>query len=111
MRGLRCRLPRAVSAGVGSHRSILAADASRPCGHYVLDGRNVMNENRRQILEMLAAGKITAEEGERLRAPLAPPPATVEFSGTTRGSDGATVRTRAKYLRVLVEADESMTGL
>ena len=25
-----------------------------------------MNENRRQILEMLAAGKITAEEAERL---------------------------------------------
>ena len=25
-----------------------------------------MNENRRQILEMLAAGKITADEAERL---------------------------------------------
>jgi uncharacterized membrane protein len=70
-----------------------------------------MNENRRQILEMLAAGKITADEAERLLAALDPTPATVEFSGTTRGSDGATVRTRAKYLRVLVEADESMTGL
>ena len=70
-----------------------------------------MNETRRQILEMLAAGKITAEEAERLLAALNPTPATVEFSGTTRGSDGATVRTRAKYLRVLVEADESMTGL
>ena len=70
-----------------------------------------MNENRRQILEMLAAGKITAQEAERLLAALDPTPTTVEFSGTTRGSDGATVKTRAKYLRVLVEADESMTGL
>lgn len=72
-----------------------------------------MNENRRQILEMLAAGKITADEAERLLAALDPGPATVggEFSGATRGNDGAPVKTRAKYLRVLVEADESMTGL
>jgi hypothetical protein len=69
------------------------------------------NENRRQILEMLAAGKITADEAERLLAALDPTPTPVEFSGTTRGSDGATVKTKAKYLRVLVEADESMTGM
>ena len=31
-----------------------------------------MNENRRQILEMLAAGKITADEAERLLAALEP---------------------------------------
>ncbi len=31
-----------------------------------------MNENRRQILEMLAAGKITAGEAERLLAALEP---------------------------------------
>jgi len=70
-----------------------------------------MNENRRQILDMLAAGKITADEAERLLAALDPTPSTVEFTGTTKGSDGAAVKTRAKYLRVLVEADESMTGL
>jgi len=72
-----------------------------------------MNENRRQILEMLAAGKITADEAERLLAALDPGPATVanEFSGTTKGTNGGAVKTRAKYLRVLVEADESMTGL
>jgi uncharacterized membrane protein len=69
-----------------------------------------MNENRRQILEMLAAGKITADEAERLLAALDSGPA-VEFSGSTKGSNGATVKTRAKYLRVLVEADESMTGM
>jgi hypothetical protein len=72
-----------------------------------------MNENRRQILEMLAAGKITADEAERLLAALDPGPAVAvgEFSGTTKGGDGAAVKTRAKYLRVLVEADESMTGM
>jgi hypothetical protein len=70
-----------------------------------------MNENRRQILDMLAAGKITANEAEKLLSALDPTPASAEFSGSTRGADGATVKTRAKYLRVLVEADESMTGM
>ena len=69
-----------------------------------------MNENRRQILEMLAEGKITADEAERLLAALDGGPAG-EFSGSTKGSNGAAVKTRAKYLRVLVEADESMTGM
>ena len=69
-----------------------------------------MNENRRQILEMLAAGKITADEAERLLAALDPAPTPVpEFTGAT--TNGAQVKTRAKYLRVLVEADEGMTGL
>ena len=70
-----------------------------------------MNDNRRQILEMLAAGKITAAEADRLLAALDPTPTTVEFSGTTRGDEGAAVKTRAKYLRVLVEANEEMTGV
>ena len=69
-----------------------------------------MNDNRRQILDMLAAGKLTVEEAERLLAAL-DPPAAAEFSGTTKGRNGATVKTRAKYLRVLVEADETMTGM
>jgi hypothetical protein len=69
-----------------------------------------MNENRRQILEMLAAGKITADEAERLLAALDNTPTPMpEFTGAT--TTGATVKTRAKYLRVLVEADEGMTGL
>ena len=70
-----------------------------------------MNDNRRQILDMLAAGKLTVEEAERLLAALDSTPAAAEFSGTTKGSNGATVKTRAKYLRVLVEADETMTGM
>ena len=69
-----------------------------------------MNENRRQILEMLAAGKITADEAERLLAALDPSP-VMEFSGTAKGGDGVAVKTRAKYLRVLVEADEATTGM
>lgn len=70
-----------------------------------------MNENRRQILEMLAAGKITADEAERLLAAIETESAApaAEFTGKT--ANGASVKTRAKYLRVLVEADESMTGM
>ncbi len=70
-----------------------------------------MNENRRQILDMLAAGKINADEAERLLSALESNStvATSEFTGQT--SAGAPVKTRAKYLRVLVEADESMTGM
>ena len=70
-----------------------------------------MNENRRQILQMLADGKITADEADRLIAALEPGSESMagEYSGKT--SNGATVKTRSKYLRVLVEADESSTGL
>jgi len=72
-----------------------------------------MNENRRQILEMLATGKLTADEAERLLAALEPGPSSAagEFTGNPRGDSGATVKTRAKYLRVMVEADETSTGL
>jgi len=73
-----------------------------------------MNENRRQILEMLAAGKITADEAERLLAAL-DPDTTRTVGGVANsagsGSQSGTARTRAKYLRVLVDADEEMTGL
>ena len=51
-----------------------------------------MNENRRQILEMLAAGKITADEAERLIAALESGPATTvgEHASPVAGG-GATV--------------------
>ncbi len=42
-----------------------------------------MNENRRQILEMLAAGKITADEAEQLLAALEP--AVFATAGTFTG--------------------------
>jgi hypothetical protein len=74
-----------------------------------------MNENRRQILEMLAAGKITADEAERLLSALDPDTAVPLGSGSAgsgngNGSKNGTAKGHPKYLRVLVEADESMTG-
>jgi hypothetical protein len=72
-----------------------------------------MNDNRRQILEMLAAGKITADEAERLLAAIDPDTAQAgrTTSNAGNGQQASAPRTRAKYLRVLVEADEEMTGL
>jgi hypothetical protein len=71
-----------------------------------------MNESRRQILEMLAAGKITADEAERLIAAVEPNGRTAPGSASTGNGPAAdTAKSRPKYLRVLVEADESMTGL
>jgi len=72
-----------------------------------------MNENRRQILEMLAAGKITAEEAERLLAALEPETAGKgrQFEGMADKLKDAYGKAKAKYLRVQVEADESTTGM
>lgn len=67
-----------------------------------------MNEERRAILEMLAAGKITADEAERLLAAVEPR-ASAGSAGAVTGGEAA--KPKPKYLRVLVEADESMTGL
>jgi hypothetical protein len=68
-----------------------------------------MNENRRQVLELLAAGKISADEAERLLAAMEPgASAGTQAAG---GKENGTAKSRAKYLRVLVEADESMTGM
>jgi hypothetical protein len=81
-----------------------------------------MNENRRQILNMLAANKITAEEAERLLTALESNGRTVE--GAAEGSSGSFApgngsgnggksepsKSHAKYLRVLVEAREGIDG-
>ena len=61
-----------------------------------------MSENRRQILQMLAEGKINADEAERLIAALEHEP-----SSTSEPLKGDVLRPRAKYLRVIVEAQES----
>lgn len=64
---------------------------------------------------MLAAGKITADEAEQLIAALEPNSTvpTGEFTGRNAGSNGwpnsdkdTPVKTRQKYLRVLVESTE-----
>jgi hypothetical protein len=61
-----------------------------------------MNEHRREILDMLATGKITADEAERLIAAL--------DKGQSLGAVAATTepgaKPRPKYLRVLVESED-----
>jgi hypothetical protein len=60
-----------------------------------------MNEQRKQILEMLAEGKLTVEEAERLLAALDPqPPTATETPPETRPPQ------KPKYLRVVVDANE-----
>lgn len=65
-----------------------------------------MNENRKNILEMLAAGKINADEAERLIAALEKEPPS------TTSSDDSESRPKAwpKYLRVQVESEEGHIG-
>lgn len=65
-----------------------------------------MNEHRRQILEMLSAGKISADEAERLIAAMEE---TSAFASSESGS-GTTSKPRPKYLRVLVDTDEGSSG-
>ena len=78
-----------------------------------------MNENRRQILNMLAANKITAEEAERLLTALESNGRTTEgaaFGGQPFSAPGFSAgrpespKSHAKYLRVLVEAQGEMDG-
>lgn len=59
-----------------------------------------MNEQRKDILDMLAAGKITADEAEQLIAAIEreQPPAAPAFD-TKKG--------KAKYLRVLVDSRDA----
>ncbi|MGW4463786.1 SHOCT-like domain-containing protein [Micromonospora sp. NBC_01796] len=63
-----------------------------------------MNEQRRQVLQMLAEGKISADEAERLidalgrERPESPP-------GTAPGP-----KARPKYLRVVVNSEDDLGG-
>ena len=60
-----------------------------------------MNEQRKDILDMLAEGKVTADEAERLIAALERdlPPAASGLDARPKG--------KAKYLRVLVDSVEN----
>lgn len=58
-----------------------------------------MNDNRRQVLDMLAQGKINSDEAERLIAAL-------ERSDLPAARDTSAV----KYLRVLVDANDEQEG-
>ncbi len=62
-----------------------------------------MNEDRRRILAMLAEGKITADQAERLIAALERAPATARPDRPAPG-------VRLKYLRVEVDADRPESG-
>jgi hypothetical protein len=61
-----------------------------------------MSENRRQILDMLSQGKITADEAERLIAALEREPATASGPEPRRAP--------ARYLRVAVDALDDRDG-
>lgn len=61
-----------------------------------------MSEHRRQILQMLAEGKINADEAERLISAVEQPTA----SGGSDAATGSSVRPRPKYLRVLVDSED-----
>jgi len=65
-----------------------------------------MSENRRQILDMLASGKINADEAERLLKALEREPASAAAGpgGETRRGD------KVKYLRVVVDATDEHDG-
>jgi len=71
-----------------------------------------MNENRRQILNMLAENKITAEEAERLIAALESAAPTgseshqaASSSRWATGNGAEPTKPRPQFLRVLVQAD------
>jgi hypothetical protein len=61
-----------------------------------------MSENRRQVLEMLAGGKITADQAERLISALERDPT----NGTSSKATAEQPKRNAKYLRVVVEAND-----
>ena len=66
-----------------------------------------MSEDRRTILEMLATGRITADEADRLLAAL---DGARPAGGGAAGSDYPSTRTPTKYLRIAVDTDEEGEG-
>jgi len=61
-----------------------------------------MSEHRRDILQMLAEGKITADEAERLIAAL-----EKEQPASGNGSSETGPKAKPKYLRVVVDSQHS----
>jgi len=59
-----------------------------------------MTENTRQVLEMLAEGKITTEEADRLISALREQPS----------ASGAALAKKPRYLRVIVDAEDGKQG-
>jgi hypothetical protein len=65
-----------------------------------------MSEDRRSILEMLATGRITADEADRLLKALEKPAASAAVAEPGYPAN----RSKAKYLRVVVDTDEDADG-
>lgn len=68
-----------------------------------------MNDDRRSILDLLASGKITADEAERLLTALDARPSAPPSQAAAENVSVAPPR--PKYLRVLVESSDDVTGL
>jgi hypothetical protein len=64
-----------------------------------------MSEDRKQILEMLAGGRITAEEAERLLAALE---SDTSHDASSAAADGGNAGPR--YLRVVVDGHDEKEG-
>lgn len=63
-----------------------------------------MNEQRKEILQLLAEGKVTAEEAEQLIAAL-----ERDQPSSTASTDGPS-KPRPKYLRVVVDSADNFGG-
>src|SRR5262249_31408288 len=110
------RLPDQPGGRAARHRATVVRTARHPVRScvrpYRPDGqrplsqtqRETMNEQRRQILQMLAEGKVTADEADRLidalerEQPPSPPGAAPR------------AKTRPKYLRVMVNSEDDSGG-
>jgi hypothetical protein len=62
-----------------------------------------MSEERKRVLEMLAAGKITAEEAEKLLDKLSIAAANPSAGAEPPAADAARGAAKPKYLRVVVD--------
>lgn len=63
-----------------------------------------MNERRKEVLQMLAAGQITADEAERLIAALESGKGSSPSAGAPENSSESPAKPKPKYLRVVVDA-------
>ncbi len=62
-----------------------------------------MGEERKKVLEMLAAGKISAEEAEKLLDKLASGPTNQASAGNPPAASPTQATAKPKYLRVVVD--------
>lgn len=69
-----------------------------------------MSDNRKQILSMLAEGRIDADQAERLIAALEGGGGGAAASGAAATSPSSVAKLPPKYLRVLIERDDERDG-